>query len=305
MLKQTIFAVTAFAVFSTAAAAATTSVPIAHGANGSTLATMQSQCNALASARGVNWSAVAAEGAATFVSGPTEIGVRDIDLSSIVGTGPFTWGGITIVGDPFRNGGSVNMFGNQRATEQNFASSTYDYTADFTSIFSYASSCDLTETIHHPAVHIPGTPVQGFYTNSGTNPSGGGGSCQGLSPANPNWGNDLGNCVFTKTGDGTDPVDIDAYDEFNYDTANGAPVPQEQTDNFPGHEANGGPVTLVGDLFVGNPVVCISPKKLPGVWANHNGYTGNKCTTAWFNDPTIGRNGSTTSQGTYISLPAF
>ena len=34
-------------------------------------------------------------------------------------------------------------------------------------------------------------------------------------------------------------------------------------------------------------MVCISPstatKKLPGAWRQQNGYTGDKCTTAWYN----------------------
>lgn len=288
-------------IMTTAAYATTTEVPVADGANANTLATMQTQCSALALAHGTNWSAVAVEGDATLNSGPTELPPRTIDPLSVVGTGAFTWGGIAIVGDPFRNGGSVNMFGNQRATEQNFASSEYDYTADFSSTFAYASTCDMTETIHHDAV--PGRPAEGFYVNNGTNPSGGGGSCAGLSPANPHWGTDIGNCIWNETAPAVDPVD--AYDEVNYSTEFGAPVLQDQTDNFQGHEVNGGPVTLAGDLFVGNPVVCISPKKLPGIWTKQNGYTGDKCTTVWFNDPSIARNGSTTSQGTYISVPAY
>lgn len=328
-------------VLTTAAMATATAVPVAAGADASTLATMTSQCNALAAAQpteagaipgtttdgrtysvtwNTTWSAETVAGGSSLVSGPTETGPRNIDLTSVVGTGSFTWGGIKIVGDPFRNGGSVNMFGNQRATEQNFSSSTYNYTANFNSTFAYASSCVLTQTTHYAAVHldgtpdIPGHPVEGYYTNSGTHPSGGQGSCQGVNPNTSFWGFDSpnGECVWHKTADAVDPVegldpfDLAAHDDVTNTVAmDGALVNQDQTDNLSGHEANGGPVTLAGDLFVGNPVVCISPKKLPGIWTKQNGYTGDKCTTAWFTNPSIAWNASTTSQGTYISVPAY
>ncbi|MEY4270960.1 MAG: hypothetical protein RLZZ58_2176, partial [Pseudomonadota bacterium] len=104
-----------------------------------------------------------------------------------------------------------------------------------------------------------------------------------------------------------DPVHEDAYydDAVLADTVAGTAIELAQTDTLDGFEANGGPVTLSGDLFVGNPVICISPKRLPGIWTKQNGYTGDKCTTAWFTNPSIAWNASTTSQGTYISVPAF
>lgn len=335
-------------IMGTAALASTTAVPVAVGANAATQATMASQCAALAAAEptqtgsiagtapdgrpytqtwSTSWSSEVVLGGSLLVSGPNETGARTIDPNSIVGTGSFTWGGVKIVGDPGRIGGSVNMFGNQRATEKNFSSSTYDYTADFTSTFAYASSCTLTETTHYDAVHldstpdIPGHPVQGYYTNpsepngggegSGVEHGNGGQSCSGFTPANDFWGLDHGACIFTKTADAVDPVEgYDAFDIAASDavtatkSVDGAPVNQDQIDNFLGHEANGGPVTLSGDLFVGNPVICISPKKLPGIWTKQNGYTGDKCTTAWFNvAPWLA--GTDDSNGTYISVPAY
>ena len=60
-------------------------------------------------------------------------------------------------------------------------------------------------------------------------------------------------------------------------------------------------------MFVGKVVVCISPSKtvkggVPGAWQNHNGYTGTKCNTAYFNVAPWG-GGSQDSNGTYISVP--
>jgi hypothetical protein len=67
------------------------------------------------------------------------------------------------------------------------------------------------------------------------------------------------------------------------------------------------PVTQMGNWFVGKVVVCISPSKtvkggVPGAWQNHNGYTGTKCNTTWFNMAPWG-GGSQDSNGTYISVP--
>lgn len=318
-------------VISTAAYAAATQTPDADVADPTTtVASMQAQCDALAltqfapsgvvqettdDGRSYNvpftttWEAdVEMGGAGILITGPTEVLPldRDIDPGSVVGTGGFTWGGVKIVGDPFRNGGSVNMFGNQRATEKNFASSNYDYTAEFMSTFAYSFGCSLIATTHYSAVNVPGVPgrkVQGFYTNPGA------GDCKGFDETKPFWGEDQGACIFTMTGDAIealDPVTVDARDDVaNPISLPGVPVQQSQTDNLSGRELNGGPVTLAGDLFVGNPVVCISPKRLPGIWTRQNGYLGEKCTTAWFNNLNIAWNGSTTSQGTYISVPAF
>ena len=76
-----------------------------------------------------------------------------------------------------------------------------------------------------------------------------------------------------------------------------------------GHEVNGGPFTQIGNWLAQKVVICISPSKTvkggtPGAWANHNGYLGSKCTTAWFNVAPWG-GGSQTSNGTYISVPAI
>ena len=171
-------------IFSSPAFAVATESPEAYAADANTTNAMKAQCDALAALHNApnhTWSAAVETGLVTLTSGPTEKAPRTIDLESVVGTGAFTWGGIKIVGDPFRNGGSVNMFGHQRATEKNYPSSTYDYTAEFDSTFSHAFDCAMTETVHTDAVHIPGHKVQGFYNNPG------GGDCGGFDESHNKW----------------------------------------------------------------------------------------------------------------------
>lgn len=95
-------------------------LPQADAASGVTLAAMQGQCDALALAHdtvnGDIWTGEVVVGAVTLVSGPTEAGPRDIDDATIVGTGTYVPGNTEIRGDPFRIGGSVNMFGDQWST---------------------------------------------------------------------------------------------------------------------------------------------------------------------------------------------
>jgi hypothetical protein len=137
--------------------------PIADATDGTTLAAMQTQCDTLAAAHDTSngdvWTGVVVEGLVTLVAGPTEVGgTRIIDETSIVGTGTFTPGHTYIQGDPFRIGGSVNMFGDQYADSGSWSDSTYNYTADFDSTFSHAFSCNIYQAVFHP-----GDPLNGYY----------------------------------------------------------------------------------------------------------------------------------------------
>lgn len=286
-------------------------------ADATTIAAMESQCSALAAAHAVGnqdlWSAEVVEGDVTYVSGPTLNATPnfDIDESSVL---PFDFHpSVTkIEGDPKRNGGSVNMFGLQIATAGYYGYTTYNFTADYDSTYLHAFSCDISKEAYIAPVLIPGHPVEGFYTNNGTNPSGGEGSCQGLSPANPQWGEDLGNCKFTKTGDAVE----DDYTDPSYGPLTfvvnepGIAVSQTQTDNLNSFEDHGASVQLTGEKVLGTVVVCISPsstgKKLPGEWKQQNGYTGDKCTTAWFNGgATVGVINLNPDRASGITVPAI
>src|SRR4051794_14798795 len=145
-------------IMSTPAFADTVTPPTADGADGTTQAAEQAQCDALAAAHDTDngdiWSAVVVPGTATLIAGPTEVGgTRVIDNSSIVGTGIFVPSVREIHGNPFRTGGSVNLFGDQWASAGYYPDSTYNFTADFTSTFAYAFSCDIQDAVYHAAVH--------------------------------------------------------------------------------------------------------------------------------------------------------
>ena len=247
---------------------------------------------------------------------PTEVsGSRVINEASRFGTGTVTYSGLSIAGNPYRTGGSVNMFGDQVATNKNWSNSEYDFTANFDTVTTISYTCEVTQQTetHVAAVHIPGRKVQGYYTNPGHS-TGVVADCNGFDETKDFWGEDKGACIFTQTGPAVDPVDIeeswtldvpiDRTDLNTFHTVN-----ETNTASGTGHEVNGGPFTQIGTWLAQKVVICISPSKTvkggtPGAWANHNCYLGSKCTTAWFNvAPWSG--GSQTSNGTYISVPAI
>ena len=312
LLTAAVMATTALApIASTAAYGAVTNItpPIADAADGATIAAMQSQCAAAALAADLDgsdpdsdrYSAEVVEGATSLVSGPTEVGTegaRDIDLSTRVGAGTFTPGVRFIDGNPYRNGGSVNMFGLQKATGGSYSNSMYDFTADFASTFANAFSCAISKEEFHPAVFMPAQPVQGYYIvdpDAQGNEEAKQNSCNAftaIGPTAPFWGMDQGQCQFFKTADATDEVNEPAYFDppEPVGSVDGTPVNQNQTDSLMAHETFGMGFTVTEVVTLGQVVVCISPSKsgakLPGAWTRQNGYTGDRCTTAWYSGTT-------------------
>jgi hypothetical protein len=109
LLVSTAMVMASPTAFVAPAFATATQAPIANPTSPATLAAMQTQCNALAAAHDLHngdiWTGeVVDDGVTALVSGPTETGNRVINLSTVVGTGTFTPGGVSIVGDPFRTG---------------------------------------------------------------------------------------------------------------------------------------------------------------------------------------------------------
>jgi hypothetical protein len=291
---------------------------------------MESQCDALAAVHGPatgdndHWTGEVVEGDVTLVSGPTEVGgTRVIDDETITGTGTYVPAALEIRGNPFKNGGSVNLFGDQWSTAGYYPDSTYNFTADFNSTFAHAFSCNISQDVYHAAVYHPpvvhpAIPADGYYTNPGTNPSGNEGSCQGVGPDNPHWGTSFGACEWHETAPGvpsyTDPAYTDpAYWDGPVVVGNeaGAAVNQDQTDSLNGFEDHGGRVDVTGEYYVGKTVICISPGPKGGSWRAQNGYSGGSfsgpaagCNTPYFKiAPT--KNGTTTSQGTFTSVPNY
>jgi hypothetical protein len=253
---------------------------------------------------------------------PTEVAGTRVEIAGTrFGTGTATYSGISIAGNPFRTGGSVNLFGDQVATQKNWSSSEYDFKADFATVTTYSYNCLVTQQTEtfHPAV--PPSPVQGYYINcdfgngqgndnSGTcddvgQPQGSCAAHNMQGPSFPRWGTNTEQCKFIKTADAN--PGSDAYWELDPpmdrpDLTTMHSISETNVANAMGHEVNGGPFTQMGNWFVGKVVVCNSPTRLPGIWRAQNGYSGLKCTTAYFNIAPWG-GGSQTSNGTYISVP--
>lgn len=313
-------------IMTSPALAVATDTPVADGPTADTLAAMQSQCDALAAAHdqqnGDIWTGVVVQGAATLTAGPTETGNRVIDESSIQPLGTYVPSHQEIRGNPYKNGGSVNLFGDQWSTAGYYPDSTYNYTADFTSTFSYAFSCNIMDAVYHPAYDDPAVPEQGYYVvdpaapgNSETNRE----NCDAftaLGDQNPRpdwWGTDHAWCDFVKTADAIPPVHHDAYNSppVLVDNEAGTAITQDETDNLNGFEPHGGVLQVTGEHFDGSVVVCISPGKKGGTWTAQNGYSGGSftgpgagCNTTYFKSAPWG-SGSQTSQGTFVSVPNY
>lgn len=296
---------------------------------------------------GANASVQLHDGSAAYSTEVVEVGQSDGPATEVpgsrvetpgsrFGTGTPTYSGLSIVGDPYRVGGSVNMFGLQGAKYKNWPNSEYDYTANYATDTTIEYKCEVSQRteVYHPAVFIPGQKVQGYYINcdfghgqgnDNSNTCDEAGQPQGSCAAHNNdgdtlpfWGRDTEQCKFIKTADAVEEVNEPAYWEagptlVRDDLATTHSIIETNYAMGTGHEVNGGPFTEeapVGSLWnAAQVVICISPsttakKGVPGVWQNHNGYLGTKCTTAWFNVAPWGA-GTSTSQGTLISVPAI
>jgi hypothetical protein len=293
---------------------------VAASANSDTETAMANQCSVdLGSAVDTSatthegnpvWSTVVVPGSSSAAAATENGGSREETPDSRFGTGGATYSNLSIAGDPYRIGGSVNMFGDQVATQKNWSGSEYDFTADYDTVTTFSYACNVSQLTEHyvEPTGEHGSPAEGYYTNNGTNPSGQG-SCQGLSPANPHWGTHLGNCIWHETAPAVEDTYVEGYwvddgvvDHPELTTTH--TVDQTDTDyGVAGHEANGGPWSQQGSWFAAQVAVCISPGKKGGTWTNQNGYLGTKCTTTYFNEGHWSH-GSQTSNGTYISVPA-
>ena len=81
------------------------------------------------------------------LDGPTtEVsGTRVETPGSRHGTGTPTYSGVTILGDPYKVGGSVNMFGLQGAKYKNWPNSEYDFTADYSTTTAISYKCVVSQ----------------------------------------------------------------------------------------------------------------------------------------------------------------
>ncbi|MES2120567.1 MAG: hypothetical protein V4513_08340 [Pseudomonadota bacterium] len=194
---------------------------------------------------------------------------------------------------PGRHGGSVNLFATVGWSAKLYAGSLVDQSIQRFQTDTYNFTCDVEEwqVVGNHEVVVPGTPAQGYYTNSGTAPSNGGGSCQGLSPSNPHWGTDIGNCEWHQTAAGTEATStfVDDYGYVNIASnaetlVNGPYYVDTVTYATDVPQAVSFLETTSAPYFQGDVVVCNNPGSKGGTWRAQNGWTDmTKCTTAYFN----------------------
>jgi hypothetical protein len=304
-------------------------------ANGTTSSSMAATCAALIPNAGavlnVDGSLVWSSAVVNITEVENAPVVTDAEIPGTrAGSGTPTYGGLSITGNPFRIGGSVNMFGDQVATTRTFPASTFQFNRVNSVTTNYTFGCELTQKteFYTPPFITPGTPMVGHHINcdfgNGQGNDNGGvcddvgqpqGSCAAHTaqgPTGPFWGRNTEQCRWVVDIPETPEVVIPGFWTRGADivtvTIGQTASQTDVTNEFGLTGTDYTPFTQTGNYLSGKVVVCISPSKtvkggVPGAWQNHNGYTGTKCNTTYFNTAPWG-GGSQDSNGTYISVPA-
>lgn len=260
-------------------------------------ADMQGVCDTLDSdGAGTNYQVVLTEGATVYgtPTGDSSTIVNDESTRVANHSSLSTpYGTVSFFGNAGKHGGSVNLFATTGYPGITYAGSLVDQNWQRFQTDTYNFSCQVQhwEVVGSHEEGVPGTPAEGYYTNNGTGPSEGQGSCQGLSPANPFWGQDIGNCIWHQTAPGTEDttVTVDDYGFVN----SGAAVPETLTDGpnyvdtvlYAAGVSQAVPVTEfdAAPYFAGDAVVCINPGKKGGTWTAKAGWTKTaQCSTSYF-----------------------
>jgi hypothetical protein len=195
----------------------------------------------------------------------------------------------------------------------------------FKTTYAHAFSCDIFKSLYHPAVDIF-HPAVGIYVIAGDF----GGSEDAVrnecvaftnlgdnSPRPDWWGNpyhggtaDNPHCVFQGTPAYTEHHD--AYNDPPVLAGNEAQtaINVDQFNTLRAHEDAGEGFDTSATLIIGQVVVCISPSKtgtkLPGAWTKQNGYTGDKCTTDWYNGgATVGVPNLNDGSHNWVTVPVI
>lgn len=270
----------------------------ATGPNAPSLSDMETVCAAYDSdGAGEDYQVVTTPGSVDMGAPTNDLStVADIESTRVANHSSLSspYGPRSFYGTVGRHGGSPNLFSTVGYPGITYAGSFVDQQVDQTETDTYHFSCqvqkwDVVGTHQEP---VPAVPPQGYYTNPGTNPSGGGGSCQGLSPDNPHWGSDIGACIWTETAPGT-PATTQTVNDYGW-VNSGDAIPQTLTDGpyyagtvpYASHVSEAVAVTETNapPYFAGDAVVCNSPGKKGGTWTAQNGWTDmTKCTTTYFN----------------------
>lgn len=196
-----------------------------------------------------------------------------------------------------RTGGSVNMWGQSVFGQKIWDNTLYDVQTRFEHNVRYNWTCQVDHWQKVGSHTTPGTPPDGYYTNPGTEPSQGGGSCQGINPSNPHWGEDIGACIWHQTAPGTEGSTVDDYDWVSFGDFAATEVTHGQIND--GYYTTDTDVQQLGHVSGVNytetgtfappgvrTLACINPGKKGGTWTVKNGYTGGNCNTTYFNTAT-------------------
>jgi len=246
---------------------------------GITNAAAQAVCDTLASAHGTAWTGTLDTGSIVgeITTPPTADGSRT-DITNVTGTGDQVAESIEVHGDPFRIGGSVNMFGFASVVAAHWTDSTYDFMQHFAWASTYTFTCNMAELVPVGLHHWTGPVVAGDPAKE---------NCESINSGPHEFSDRGANCEWTQTGTESQPRDPEE----------GTIGPVAEGGTLSGHENHGGPVPVDPgqvDLPDVQVVVCISPstntKKLPGAWTAKNGYSGGSsvqgepgCNTGWYN----------------------
>ena len=264
-----------------------------------TTADMQAVCNAEdTDGLGTAYQVILTEGSVDAGTPTNDLStVKDDETTRVADHSSLSspYGTMQYYGNAGRHGGSVNLFATTGYPGITYAGSFVDQYVDRTQTDTYNFSCQLQ---HYQVVGshdetVPGTPPQGYYTNNGTLPSGSQGSCQGLSPANPHWGEDIGNCTWHQTAAGTEDSTVQVPDYGYADV--GSPTSHSIVDgpyyvDTVLYQAQASEPTVsvtetgAAPYFAGDGAVCINPGKKGGTWSAKAGWTHpEQCNTTYFN----------------------
>jgi hypothetical protein len=236
----------------------------------------RAECTRLANLHGPNvWIGTLDETSfddGTYVPGSLDVSGQQTQVGDATGVGTPVPESVQVVGDPYRIGGSVNMFGSAVVIAAHYPNSAYAFTQDATWNAEYTFTCNMAEV-------IPQDLGEHYWTGP-DQADGGREECE-ETVAHP-FDNRGANCPFRVT--------IPAGTYFRDDEYSSV-IQIGETGTVEGYETMGPSIPVVDDEELPGPVqvvVCISPnpsskKTQDNGWARKNGYNGDNCTTNWYN----------------------
>lgn len=225
----------------------------------------------------------------TYVPGSLDVSGAQHQEGEATGVGTPVPESVQVVGNPYRVGGSVNMFGSAQVVAAHFPNSEYDFTQDATWDAEYTFTCKMAEVIPQDL---------GIHEWIGPDQADGGREACEDTTAHP-YDNRGAQCVFKVTiPKGT----------YARDDEEGSVIQIGELGTVEGHETMGPSIPVVDDGDLPGPVqvvVCISPGPKGGTWKKQNGYNGDKCTTVWYNTKPIGpQNNINDGSNNIVTIPS-